>query len=68
MQTFFFKKFDFYFILEYNWFIRLCYFQVYNKVIQLYVYPFCFRFFSHVGYYRIDFENKPVVTKGERGM
>lgn len=63
MQTFFFKKFDFYFILEYS-----CYFQVYNKVIQLYVYAFCFRFFSYIGYYRIDFENKPVVTKGERGL
>ena len=33
----------------------LCSFQVYSKVIQLYVYiyPFFFRFFSHMGYYRI---------------
>ena len=33
----------------------LCQFQVYSKLIQLYVYiyPFFFRFFSHVGYYRL---------------
>ena len=62
-KHFLFKHFDFYFILEYSWFIRLCYFQAYNKVIQLYIYPF----FSHTGYYRTDFENKPMVTKGEMG-
>ena len=30
-------------------------FQVYSKVNQLhiYVYPFFFRFFSHIGYYRV---------------
>ena len=33
----------------------LCYFQVYRKLIQLYVNicPFFFRFFPHIGYYRI---------------
>ena len=31
----------------------LCQFQVYNKLIQLYIYSFFFRFFSHIGYYRI---------------
>ena len=33
----------------------LCQLQVYSKVIQLYVYiqPFFFRLFSHIGYYRI---------------
>ena len=33
----------------------LCQFQAYNKVIQSYIhiYPFFFRFFSHIGYYRI---------------
>ena len=33
----------------------LCQFQVYSKVIQLYIYiqPLFFRFFSHIGYYRI---------------
>ena len=28
-------------------------FQVYSKVIQLYTCLFFFRFFSHLGYYRI---------------
>ena len=28
-------------------------FQVYSKVIQLYIYLFFFRFFSNIGYYRI---------------
>ena len=33
----------------------LCVFHVYSKVNQLYIYiyPFFFRFFSHIGYYRI---------------
>ena len=33
----------------------LCLFQGYSKVIQLYIYiySFFFRFFSHIGYYRI---------------
>ena len=52
---FFFFKFNVYLTLEYSWFTMLCYFQVYTKVIQLYIYtyPFYFRFFSHIGYYRI---------------
>ena len=43
--TFFF--FNFYFILEYSCFTILCWFQVYSKVIQLYIYihTFFFRFF-----------------------
>ena len=33
----------------------LCEFQVYSKAIQLYTYMylFFFKFFSHLGYYRI---------------
>ena len=33
----------------------LCQFQVYSKVIQLYIYicSFFFRFFTHIGYYRV---------------
>ena len=33
----------------------VCQFQVYSKVIQLYIhiYLFFFRFFSHIGYYRV---------------
>ena len=33
----------------------LCQFQVYSKVNQLYIcmYPLFFRFFSHLGYYRV---------------
>ena len=31
----------------------LCAFQVYSKVIQLYVYIFFFRFFYIIGYYKI---------------
>ena len=33
----------------------LCYFQVYSKMVQLYIhiYPLFFRFFSHIGYYRM---------------
>ena len=34
-------------------FTMLCLFQVYNKVIQLYVYSFCFRPSPHISYYRI---------------
>ena len=38
-----------------SWFTVLCSFQVYSKVIQLYVhmYLFFFKLFSHLGYYRI---------------
>ena len=39
--------------LEYSWFIVLCWFQVYSKVYQLYIYPFFFRFFSHICHYRV---------------
>ena len=42
-------------ILNYSWFTMVCYFQVYNKVIQLYIYrcsPF-FRSSSHIDYHRI---------------
>ena len=59
---FFFKKI----LLECSWLSgcvtfrctakwMLCYFQVYCKVNQLYIYiyPFDFRFLSHIGYYRI---------------
>ena len=31
----------------------LCYFQVYSKVTYIYIYPLFFRFFPHIGYYRI---------------
>ena len=33
----------------------LCQFQVYSIVNQLYIYiyPLCFRFFSHIGHYRV---------------
>ena len=43
------------FLLAYSGFTILCLFQVCSKVIQLYMYtyPFFFRFFSHLGYYRI---------------
>ena len=36
------KFLNFNFILEYGWFIMLCEFQVYSKVIQLCIYPFFF--------------------------
>ena len=47
----------------------LCYFQLYSKVIQLYIHIyinlFFFRFFSIIGYYKIlsigDFPGGPVV-------
>ena len=41
--------------LKQNCFTMLCYFQVYSKVIQLYmyIYTFFFRFFSLIGYYKI---------------
>ena len=61
--------FNFYFILEYGCFTIFYQFQGYSKVIPLYkyiyiyvyiyiytyiyIYPFLFRFFSHIGYYRI---------------
>ena len=31
----------------------LCYFQVYSKVNQLYIYPLFFRFISDIGHYRV---------------
>ena len=37
---------NFYFILEYSWFTKLYYFQVYRKVIQLYIYMYIFFFSS----------------------
>ena len=42
-------------LLEYSWFTMLYLFQVYSKVLQLYIYiySFFFRFFSHIGYHRI---------------
>ena len=41
-------------LLKYNWFTMLCYFLLYSKVIQLYIYlhPF-FGLFSHIGYHRM---------------
>ena len=33
--------------------LQCCIFQVYSKVIQLYMYLFFFKFFPHLGYYRI---------------
>ena len=33
-----------------SWFTILCLFQVYSKMIQLYIYLFFFRFFSRTGY------------------
>ena len=44
-----------YFILEYIWFTMLYLFQVYRKVIQLYIYrySFFFRFFSRRDFYWI---------------
>ena len=46
-----FKKF----LLEDSWFTLLCYFLLYGKVNQLYIYMYqlFFRFFSHVGHYRV---------------
>ena len=43
-----------YFILEYSRFTMSCSFQVYSKVIQLYIclYLFFFRYFSYLGYHR----------------
>ena len=31
----------------------LCQFQVYSRLIQLYIYIFFFRFFSIIGYYKV---------------
>ena len=41
-------------MLAYHWITKL-WFQVYSKVIQLYIYMylFFFKFFSHLGYCRI---------------
>ena len=44
------------FLLECNWYTRLCSFQVYNKVNQLCIYiyiPTHFMFSSHIGHYGI---------------
>ena len=45
----------FYFVLEYSWWTLWCAFQMYSKVIQLYIYVylFFFKFFSHLGCYII---------------
>ena len=42
-------------LLKYSWFTRSWTFQLYNKVIQLYMYThlFSFRFFSHRDHHRI---------------
>ena len=42
-------------MLEYSCFTTLCYFLLYGKVNQLYIYiyPFFFRFLSHLGHHRI---------------
>ena len=44
-----FKKF----LLKYSWFTMLCWFQVYCKVIQLYIYIYIYIFFSIMVYHRI---------------
>ena len=46
-----FKKF----LLAYSRFTMLCYFLLYSKVNQFYVYiyPLFFRFFFHIGHYRV---------------
>ena len=45
---------NFHFILKYS-LLTMHQFQVYSKVIQLYIYmyPFFFKFFSHLDYYRV---------------
>ena len=45
------------FILKYSWFTVLYSFQVYSKMIQLYIciYLFFFRFFPHIGYQSIKY-------------
>ena len=40
----YFFVFNFYFILEYSWLKMLWEFQVYSKVIQLYIYMYLFIF------------------------
>ena len=46
---FFEKHFNLIFILYWSIVdLQLCYFQVHSVVIQLHMYPFFFRFFSHV--------------------
>ena len=39
--SFYFLEFKFYFILEYSWCTILCYFHVYSKVFQLYIWLLC---------------------------
>ena len=46
-------SFSFFKVLQkYGWFTMFCYFLLYNKVNQLYMYthPFLFRIFSHIGF------------------
>ena len=38
---------------------------MYSKVNQLYVYPFFFRFFSHIGYYRIQRNTQQMKEQGK---
>ena len=40
-----------FFTLYWSIFTMLCWFQMYIKVSQLYIYSFFFTFFSHIGYY-----------------
>ena len=40
-------------LLRFSWFTMFCWFQVYCKVIQLYIYSFFFRLFFHIGYHRV---------------
>ena len=52
LDKFFFK---FFFYIGLQLIYNVCQFQVYSKVIQLYIYIylFFFRFFSHIGYCRV---------------
>ena len=47
--------FYFYFISEHSLLAMLCEFQVYSKMLQLYIYMYLVfsKLFSHLGYYRI---------------
>ena len=49
------KVFIFSFVLEHSWLTILCWFHMYSKVIQLYIYMYLFFFksISYLGYYRI---------------
>ena len=40
-------------LLEHCWLTMLYLFQMYGRMNQLYTYPFLFRFFSHIGDYRV---------------